>query len=81
MLFNCSVCTFFDVEHGTFTPIILSTTGGTGRGGEPMGKNGEKWGKMGKEFYGESILGLAIFPIFPHLKKNFERRSVFFKMA
>jgi len=31
-----------------------------------MGKNGEKWGKMGKEFYGESILGLAIFPIFPH---------------
>ena len=49
-----------------------------------MGKNGEKWGKMGKEFYGESILGLAIFPIFPHfspLKKNFERRSVFFKMA
>ena len=52
MLFNCSVCTFFDVEHGTFTPIILSTTGGTGRGGEPMGKNGEKWGKnfMGKAF-------------------------------
>ena len=46
-----------------------------------MGKNGEKWGKMGKEFYGESILGLAIFPIFPHLKKKFERRSVFFKMA
>ena len=31
-----------------------------------MGKNGEKWGKMGKEFYGESILRLAIFPIFPH---------------
>ena len=30
------------------------------------GANGEKWGKMGKEFYGESILGLAIFPIFPH---------------
>ena len=35
-----------------------------------MGKNGGKWGKMGKEFYGESILGLAIFPIFPHLKKT-----------
>ena len=56
MLFNCSVCTFFDVEHGTFTPIILSTTGGTGRGGGSqwgkMGKNGEKWGKnfMGKAF-------------------------------
>ena len=31
--------------------------------GEPMGKNGEKWGK---NFYGESILGLTIFPIFPH---------------
>ena len=34
--------------------------------GTRMGKNGEKWGKMGKEFYGESILRLAIFPIFPH---------------
>ena len=45
------------------------------------GANGEEWGKIGKEFYGENILGLAIFPIFPHLKKNFERRSVFFKMA
>ena len=40
-------------------------------GGEPMGKNGEKWGKMGKEFYGESILGLAIFPIFPHFSPFF----------
>ena len=44
MLFNCSVCTFFENRH----------------------KDGEKWGKMGKEFYGESILRLAIFPIFPH---------------
>ena len=40
-----------------------------------MGENGGKWGKMGKEFYGESILGLAIFPIFPHLKKNFEKKN------
>ena len=44
-------------------------------------KDGEKWGKMGKEFYGESILRFPIFPHFSPLKKNFERRSVFFKMA
>ena len=39
---------------------------------------GSQWGKMGKEFYGESILGLAIFPIFPHFspfKKNFEKKT------
>ena len=46
-----------------------------------MGKNGEKWGKnfMGKAFYDWQFS--PFFPIFPHLKKNFERRSVFFKMA
>ena len=43
MLFNCSVCTFFENRH----------------------KDGEKWGKMGKEFYGDSN-----FPHFSPLKKT-----------
>ena len=44
-------------------------------------KDGEKWGKMGKN--GERILWGKHFtiPHFSPLKKNFERRSVFFKMA
>ena len=29
-------------------------------------KSAQGWGKMGEEFYGESILRLTIFPIFPH---------------
>ena len=47
-------------------------------------KDGEKWGKMGEN--GERILWGKHFtiphfsPFFP-IKKNFERRSVFFKMA
>ena len=45
-----------------------------GGGGEPMGKNGERilWGKHFR---------IGNFPHFSPLKKNFERRSVFFKMA
>ena len=31
-----------------------------------MGKNGEKWGKMGNLFYGESGKQIGKFPIFPH---------------
>ena len=35
------------------------------------GTNGEKWGKMGNLFYGESGKQIGKFPIFPHFFKNF----------
>ena len=49
-----------------------------------MGKNGEKWGKMGKEFYGETILGLENFPIIPHFSQffsKFRKTLIFLEMA
>ena len=44
-----------------------------------MGKNGEKWGKMGNLFYGESGKQIGKFPIFPHWLPPYQVKSGYTK--
>ena len=43
-----------------------------------MGKNGEKWGKMGNLFYGESGKQIGKFPIFPLFSPFFQEFYLLF---
>ena len=44
------------IEHGTFTPIVLSTTGGMGREAEAFFKKlGEKMSRKSGQRYSDSI--------------------------